>query len=203
MSRLIETIRLLDGKFYNLSYHASRMQRAWKDIFNMNEPWRLDQLLEDQKIPKAGLFKCRVTYDTKLEGITFESYVPKEVMSLKVIHDDAVSYGYKFKDRSVLENHFAKRGKCDDVLIVKDGLVTDTSYANILFKKENEWITPESCLLRGTMRQQLIDKGKIRMERIAVEDISSFEKFKLINSMLLDEGPEIDVSNIVSGNGNW
>ncbi len=44
MSRLIETIRLQDGVFYNLSYHTLRMQRAWREIFNIDQPWALEEV---------------------------------------------------------------------------------------------------------------------------------------------------------------
>ncbi len=47
------------------------------------------------------------------------------------------------------------------------------------------------------MRQQMIDKGKVRVERIWADQVGSFEKFRLINSMLLDEAPEVEVSNII------
>ncbi len=77
-------------------------------------------------------------------------------------------------------------------------MVTDATYSNIIFKKKLEWFTPASCLLPGTMRQNLIENGKLRVEEIRAQNVGGFEKFKLINSMLLDQGPETDVSNIVS-----
>jgi 4-amino-4-deoxychorismate lyase len=197
MCQLIETIRLLDGKFYNLPYHTARMTRAWKEIFHLNYQWSLSDVLKEQIVPKSGFFKCRIIYDTKFQGIAFEPYQMRNVVSLKMTHNNTISYAHKFKDRTVLENQFAERGNCDDVLIIRNGLVTDTSYANILFKRNNEWFTPELCLLPGTMRQQLIDQKRVRIESISAEQIRLFEKFKLINSMMLDEGEEVEVSNII------
>jgi 4-amino-4-deoxychorismate lyase len=76
--------------------------------------------------------------------------------------------------------------------------VTDSSYSNILFKRGKHWYSPWSVLLKGTMRAQLLERDQVREEEIRIEDIKTFETFKLINAMLEFEGPEIDVSNIVS-----
>ncbi len=187
----------MDGEYCNLQYHTMRMQRAWKDIFHVENPFNLVEVLRKQPAPATGLFKCRIIYDTKLTEMAFERYGVRKVHSLKMIHDNEVSYEHKFNDRGILESHFKKRDHCDDVLIIKKGLVTDTSYANIIFKRKEEWFTPATCLLPGTMRQQMIDNGKIQIMVMKANQISLFEKFKLINSMLLDEGPEIDVSNII------
>ena len=83
------------------------------------------------------------------------------------------------------------------MLLVRNGMITDTSYSNIVFRREGEWITPSFCLLKGTMRQYLLDNGKIREEQIAVKDLPRFEKFKLINAMIGWDGEEVNVSNIV------
>ena len=59
------------------------------------------------------------------------------------------------------------------------------------------WFTPWSALLKGTIRTKLIERNLLYEEEIRVEDISSFESFKLINAMIEFDSPEIEVSNIV------
>ena len=44
---------------------------------------------------------------------------------------DEADYRYKSADRSLLDRLFALRGAADDVLIVRRGLITDTSIANV------------------------------------------------------------------------
>ncbi|NOT76126.1 MAG: hypothetical protein HOP08_14460 [Cyclobacteriaceae bacterium] len=198
MSQLIETIRVQKGEFYHLSYHEQRMQRVWKGLFNISPPWSLQEVLSKTSVPLNGLYKCRLTYDTKVKDVAFEPYEPRRVGSLKMIYNDTISYDHKFKDRTVLNELFSQRGDKDDVLIIKNKLVTDTSYANILFRKGSEWFTPSSCLLQGTTRQRLIDEKKIKVEEISVDMITSFESFRIINSMLLDEAPEITVGHIIN-----
>ena len=196
MSRLIETIRVLDGQFYNLGYHQQRVTRAFRELHKPGDPFDIFKELKS-KAPKNGLYKCRLIYDTNIENITFTPYVMREVKSLKMIGHDTIEYDHKFEDRNVLNEVFDRRDKCDDVLIIKDGMVTDATYSNIIFRKKSEWFTPASCLLQGTMRQNLIDSGKLRVVEIKAVHISDFEKFKLINSMLLDQAPETDVSKII------
>jgi 4-amino-4-deoxychorismate lyase len=45
---------------------------------------------------------------------------------------------------------------CDDIIIVRNGFVTDASYANLIFRKGDEWFTPATFLLAGTMRAFLL-----------------------------------------------
>jgi 4-amino-4-deoxychorismate lyase len=66
-----------------------------------------------------------------------------------------------------------------------------------VLKRDDAWYTPWSALLKGTMRQKLIDNGSIIEEEIRLGDIRSFKTFKLINAMFEFDGPEIDVSQIV------
>jgi hypothetical protein len=47
------------------------------------------------------------------------------------------------------------------------------------------------------MRQKLIDDNTIIPEEITLEDLSSFQSFKLINAMIEFDSPEIEVSQIV------
>jgi 4-amino-4-deoxychorismate lyase len=197
MSLLIESIKLLDGKFYNLAYHERRMIRSLRSLFGGNEPMALEKFVKDSGFPQKGLYKCRVVYDTSSMEKTFTPYVPKPVRRLRVVTDNFVSYPFKFADREALNLLSGKRGDCDDVLIIKNGKVTDCSYSNIVFCKGAHWFTSDSPLLEGTMRQNLIDKNKIRVTEILQKDIRSFDTFKIINAMLEFESPEIEVSEIV------
>jgi 4-amino-4-deoxychorismate lyase len=197
MSLLIEAICLKDGEFLNLSYHERRAQRALTELFGSTAKPGFEDYLTNREFPKTGLYKCRVTYNDQFKKVEFIPYEKRMVNSLKMIMDDEIVYDHKFEDRHELNALFSRRSSCDDVLIVKKELITDASYANIVFKNEDDWITPASHLLAGTMRQQLLDKKIIKENEIRVVDLHRFTKFKLINAMVGFEGPEIDVSNIV------
>jgi 4-amino-4-deoxychorismate lyase len=196
MPRFIETIKWHDGQFYNMNYHQQRMDGTIQSFFAISRSMRLIDHLANSKVPKQGLFKCRVIYDDVIRSIEFVPYLIKPVRSLKIVRADSIDYAFKFEDRGQLIKLYNQRDACDDIIIVKDKVVTDASYANLLFKRGNDWVTPSNCLLNGTMRQNLLDLQKIRSEPILVGDIRKFEKVKLINSMLGFEGQEIDASRI-------
>jgi 4-amino-4-deoxychorismate lyase len=198
MSLLLETIKLVDGKFCNLFHHEQRMIRSLEALCGVEEDFILEDFLSELQVPQEGVFKCRIVYDELTKEVEFIPYQPRMVKSLKIIENDRINYEFKYADREQIEKLFDKRNGCDDILIVKKGEITDASYANIVFKRDDEWVTPWAPLLKGTMRQKLIDENKIIPEKILLEDIPSFQSFKLINAMLEFDAPEIDVSNIVS-----
>jgi 4-amino-4-deoxychorismate lyase len=197
MSRLIESIKLEDGRFHRLHYHQARVDRSLAGLYQLKSDINLSAVLLSQKYPKSGLLKCRVLYTKQIESIEFLPYTEKHPQSLKVVHDSSIDYVYKYEDRSKINSLFEQRQFCDDVLIIKNGLVTDASYSNIVFFDGFRWITPNSPLLNGTMRQFLLDAAEIKQETVTIQDIPSFKSFRLINAMHGFDGPEIEVSKIV------
>ena len=197
MCRLIETIRFQEGQFNNLGYHEHRMRKALKEIYGTDGELKIETVLDKHPRPVSGLYKCRLTYDNNSSDIKFTSYTARPVNSLKLVFDDTISYPHKFSDRKRLENHFEQRGICDDVLIIKNGRVTDTTYANIVVRRGREWFTPSSFLLAGTMRQSLLDKKMIHEIDIKAEDMTDFESFRIINAMLMFDAPEVSIEHIM------
>ncbi len=197
MSLLIESIKLYNGAYHNLFYHEQRMNRSLKMLCGVEDYFNLEEFLQHVEQPTNGLFKCRIVYDDESKSVEYIPYIPRLITTLRVIEHDRISYEFKYSDRKTIDKLFELRQSCDDILIVKRGLVTDTSYANILFKRDAKWYTPYSPLLKGTMRANLLEHEKIEEEEIHVNDIKTYDSFKLINALLEFEGSEVDVSNIV------
>jgi len=197
MPRFIETIKLLDGEFYNLERHQQRVEGTFERYFPYSKIVNLIDRLREVEIPKTGLFKCRVVYETDIHKVEVEPYQIKAVTSLKIVRSESVGYDYKFENRDELLQLYKLRGDADDIVIVKNGLVTDSSYANLIFKKGSEWFTPSTPLLRGTMRHRLIEDKKVGEQIISLNDIRKFEKIKLVNSMVGFDGPEVDIKNVI------
>lgn len=196
MSRLIESIRLLNGVFSRLPLHQERIDRAFKEVFGKASGWKVAEVLRHEPCPQRGLYKCRFVYDETTTSVEFVPYTAQPVSTLKVVRDNEVEYGHKFEDRAVLNRLLQRRGTCDDILIVRDGQVTDSSYANVVFRAGNEWITPATCLLPGTMRHELVASGIIKVDEVRESAIKHFDGFKLINAMLEWSSPEYHISNI-------
>ena len=139
MSRLIESIKLENGRFHRLHYHQARVDRSLMDLFQLKNVINLSAILLSQQYSKNGLFKCRIVYEKQVESIEFLPYEPKHFKSVKIVHDLSIDYTYKYEDRNKINSLFEQRQFCDDVLIVKNGLVTDASYSNIVFCVINYW----------------------------------------------------------------
>lgn len=185
MYPLLETIRLQDGAFFNLSYHIQRMTQSCIDVLKTPPKFSLQQILNSCNPPRSGLYKCRVLYGADNAMAEFNPYTISSIRSLKVIHNDSLEYPYKFSDRSVLNHMFGRRGTCDDCLIIKNGRVTDTTYTNIAFYEAGTWLTPDQPLLKGTMRQLLLDRSEITTGIIRLEELGKFQFFKTMNAMMV------------------
>jgi 4-amino-4-deoxychorismate lyase len=197
MSLLLESIKLLDGQFENLFQHEQRMNRSLKMLCGTTGDFDLEKLLDKIDRPRRGLFKCRITYDDITSDIEFIPYVPKVIQTLRAIENDRITYNFKYVDRKPIEKMFEARNGSDDILIIKGGVVTDSSYANVVFRRGKRWLTPWSPLLKGTMRAFLLEREIIAEEEIRVEDIDMYEGFKLVNAMIGFDGPEQPISNII------
>lgn len=198
MSQFIESIKLLDGQLYLLPYHEARINRTREAFYDLARPISLRHLFSPTLLthPK-GLFKIRVLYDQAIEKIEIHPYTPRPIQSLKIVQGQ-LDYTYKTTDRKAIHQLYAQREQCDDILIIKNGLVTDSSYCNIAFFDGAIWWTPATPLLKGVQRQFLLDQGIISARNIALTDITSFQKIKLFNAIIdWEMGIEILVKNIV------
>ena len=184
MFPLFESIKIQDGKWHNLHLHEDRMERSIRAYYSEKKRFNL---LEEIPVPAKyfkGLYKCRVDYNVEKCKVHFSSYVNKEIKTLQLLKvGSSLNYKLKWSDRSHLNKLYLKKKNCDDVLLIRDGLVLDSSYANIVFKNRYGWYTPKEALLKGTMRQFLLNKGYIQAKHISITDIKNYESFTLINAM--------------------
>ena len=198
MCQLVESLKLKDGILLNLEYHQNRMNRSMDELFSNEPKINLKAAISIPEHCKSGVFKVRVVYGLEVEKIEIEPYTFRNIQSLKVVHHENVDYHLKYTERQVLQELFAQRENCDDLIIIKDGFVTDSFAANLLFFDGEKWFTPTTPLLKGTKRQLLIDRGIISERKIREEDISGFQKVGLINAMIdFEEMPVVNIDRIV------
>jgi len=259
MVKLLETIRLENGRFYNLTFHQERMNNSRKELFGYDDEIDLVSILQAGNAKKnagshpsksrfygflscrqahvlrssgfairtqratdlqsensgienpktlnfqianlkerKGIFKCRIIYSKQIEKIEFIPYQLPNINTLKVVTENQISYDHKYLDRNHLDQLFQQKENCDDILIVKNNLVTDTYFANIVFYNGTDWVTPAKPLLKGTQRASLLEKGMIKTADIHLEDLRSFEKARLINAMIrFEDEIEIEVGSFL------
>ncbi|NOX46942.1 MAG: hypothetical protein GXO89_08200 [Chlorobi bacterium] len=196
--QFFETIKIEGNQLSNLAYHQERMDRARLEVLGLNVPLELKKAIVIPKGLSGQLLKCRVIYSERIEKLEFEPYAPRKIKSLKIVVDNTIEYNYKYSDRGKLNLLSSQKGNCDEILIVKNGLVTDTSFSNVVFFDGNNYVTPAKPLLKGTLRQSLLEKGRISEGSIGLSDIKGFKSVFLINAMLdLESAMEIKIEDIV------
>ncbi len=198
MYRLIESIRLENGQFARLRFHQQRIDHSLAWLHDNPVLPDLDSYFKSAAYPQKGIFKCRLVYNASgIQHVEFIPYSPVPVSSLRMVKADHLDYALKWENRDAIHELVQLRSSCDDVLLIRNGYITDTSYANVVFSDGHVRVTPALPLLCGTMRQCLLDAGEIREDQISVQDISKFKTIQFINSMLEFQGPTFPVSNIV------
>lgn len=197
--QLLETIKCKDGKLYNMEFHQARFNKAMKKNFPFSDVEDLQELIHVPEKYKTGLYRCRVVYSHKIEKIEFIPHQYRQVKSLRLVKDNAIDYSFKYSNRKKLARLYALREDCDDILIVKNGCISDSYTANSLFYDGKTWWTPDTPLLAGTQRAKLISEHKLSVGRITENDISAYEKVGLINALWdLENMPVINTKDIKS-----
>lgn len=183
MCRLVESLRVFHNQIEALPYHQSRVCRTCTELLKLPEPLsipsRLPAVLEFDQI-----YKMRVIYSDRIEMVEFVPYLKKDIRSLKLKIADELDYTYKYENRLNLDSYLDPANPTEHILFVKNGLLTDSSYANIALLKDGLWYTPAQPLLAGTRRTQLIDQGLIIPTEINPADLPGFETISLLNAML-------------------
>lgn len=197
MYLLLETIKLEDGRLYNLDYHNRRMDAARRELFGPASPIDLAEVIRIPDDCLDGLFRCRVVYAENIEKIEFIPQQERTFTSLKLVTCNDIDYHLKYADRTLLNELYAQRGEADEIIIVKNGEITDCSVGNLLFYDGQNWVTPADPLLKGTQRQKLLETGHIQEEFIFEPDLKTYQKAAIINAFFdLKNMPIIEIGNI-------
>lgn len=198
MFQFIESICCENKQLRNLDYHQKRFDDTREDNFSDFHPISLKDKITINNDLSNDKYKVRIVYDKEIQSIEFLPYTVKTIGTIKLFTiDDKVDYSYKYVERSFFDEYINET-KTDDLVLVKSNYITDCIYSNIVFFDGEQWITPKTFLLKGTMRESLLDNGKILQKNIKVSDLNNFKSFKRINAMMnLDESQEIDISYLL------
>lgn len=184
-----ESIKIKNGKVFNLPLHMQRMNQA-RSAFGGNLFSLQDVVLymEANPMPQdlsKAMVKCRLVYNLReMVSIEYVPYHLRTINTLKLVEAENINYGHKFADRSPINKLLEMKGNSDEILIVQDGFITDTSFSNLVFRNNTGLFTPSSYLLNGTKRQLLLQNGIIQEIAIAVGDLKKYEAVYLINALI-------------------
>lgn len=179
----VETIRVENGVVHLLDLHQKRLNDTRLFLNPQAQPWTLTSFVPDN-LP-AERHKLRLVYDADCVLQTeLIPYHPKSIHSIGLVTDNLLTYDKKSVWRQPLQDCLARRGDCDEVLIVKNGQITDTSFTNVAFYDGCHWLTPSQPLLKGVMRSYLLSQKIIREAVVNVSDLANFQYISLFNAML-------------------
>lgn len=196
MCRLFETIKILDGSVHNIEYHNERCNRVRAVLFGCSDRVDLRDFITIPSNHKSGVVKCKIVYSQHIESVEYTQYHARRIDTLRVINAADIAYAYKYLDRSGIDRLFGRRNGCDDIVIVRHGKITDSSFTNLVFDGGNKLLTPAEPLLKGTQRARLIAEGRITEEEIGLKDLRLFRSVHLINAMLALNVCTIGIGNI-------
>ena len=182
MSRFIESIKIEDQKAFLLDLHQKRVNQTFAH-FGKEGSIDLAKIFKNLEHDEDGLYKLRIVYalDKKFTTQLIPYAIP-EIENFQLVENNSYDYSFKFEDRKEFERMKTK-AKTEEIIVVKNNHITDTSYSNILFLKGKEWFTPTTYLLNGVMRQHLLHEKKIKETEITLQNIKEFSHFQLINAM--------------------
>lgn len=197
LHQFIETIKLSDGRVFHLAYHQERVCNTFSHFFPNEKVLSLSDMIEKVALPTQGKHKIRIVYGSEHPSVEVLPYQIRPITTIKCVEADFLDYSYKFLDRTFL-NTLKESAGTDEVIFVKNGKVTDSSYANIIFFDGRQWVTPSTYLLNGTCRQRLLKEGKIKEAPIHYTDIHHFEQIGFINAMLDIGELSLPVSQVIN-----
>lgn len=182
MSQFIESIKIEDQKAFLMELHQKRVNDTFAH-FGKEGSIDLAKIFKSLEHDEDGLYKLRIVYDLNRNfKHQMIPYAIPEIDNFQLVENNSYDYSFKFEERKEFEIMKAK-AKTEEIIIVKNNHITDTSYTNLLFLKGKEWFTPTTFLLNGVMRQHLLKEKKIKETEITLQNIREFSHFQLINSM--------------------
>jgi len=182
MSRFIESIKVEDQKIFLKELHQKRMNATF---LHFGKKCKIDihSIFLNLEHEEDGLYKFRIEYDLENNFKTqIIPYAISELDDFELVIDNDINYSFKSADRTQLQK-LKDKSHADEVIIVKNNQITDTSYSNLLFLKNKIWFTPKSYLLNGVMRQNLLLSKKIKETEITLDNIKEFTHFQIINAL--------------------
>ena len=175
-----ETIKVVNGHMFNLDLHMARLTKTQRYFFP-NASLNISLIVPPEC--RTGLYRCRITYSQKIESIEFTPYIQRDIQTLTLINAPTINYSYKFCDRNTLEA-LKKASGYDEIIIVKNGKITDTTFSNLVFKNTEGLFTPSTFLLPGTRRSELLQKKIIHETNITISDLHKYNQVFLINAII-------------------
>lgn len=192
---VFETIKVVDGKPLFLDKHLRRLKKSL-EFFGIERDIDEEKIYEYIKSSEEKNFALKLIVSDKNFIVTsrpdnyrednkkFKLIVSdvRRNSTSKVVYHKSLSY-YE----NIMEHRRAQDRGYDSALFINEREeVCETSFANIFFVREGEIFTPtlSSGLLKGTMRDFILENYKVKEEVICFKDLESYEEVFISNSLM-------------------
>jgi len=171
----IETL-LITNQIQNLKFHNKRMNNTRKYFYNL-PPIDLKDYIQIKQNKRV-----RIVYERDILKVEYFELLPREFKTLKIVEDNNIEYCFKSENREKLNN--LKNKNFDEIIIVKNRFITDTTISNLAFWNGEEWHTPNTPLLKGTKREELLESGFLKEKEIKIDDLKKYKKVAMLNAII-------------------
>lgn len=179
---IFETVAIIQGVPRHLAFHQQRLDRSRKALGLEGAVIELDKVIVVPEEYQQGLVRCRINVAEEVQSVTFSPFKPSPVRHLILVERE-ISYPHKFCDRSAFEQLRVEHSEFDDVIITREGMLTDSTMANLALFDGEQWITPTTPLLPGTMRARLVQAGTLLEREVHRRDLPKYQGIVLINAL--------------------
>ena len=186
---LFETLRIEKGQVQNLALHQQRYENSLREFY-AGQPYKIFSLAKILQKNTAlwvnnqsSLIRCRIDYNATQYHLQCFPYQRKTYQRFHPVICDDIDYHLKYSNRAIFNELLKQKGDCDEIIIVKQGKITDCTIGNLILRQGSQWFTPDSPLLIGTQRSKLLKERKIIERKILLSDLPLFEEIRLINAL--------------------
>ncbi|MDU5324097.1 MAG: aminotransferase class IV [Peptoniphilus harei] len=192
---VFETIKVVDGEPLFLDRHLRRIKKSLR-FFEIEKDIDEGKIYAYINSSEEKNFALKLIVSDKNFILTSRSdnyrednknykLILSEVRrnsSSKVIYHKSLSY-YE----NIMEHRWAQDRGYDSALFINEREeVCETSFANIFFVRNGEIFTPtiSSGLLKGTMRDYILESYKVKEDVINFKDIDTYDEVFISNSLM-------------------
>ncbi|MEM7619135.1 MAG: aminodeoxychorismate synthase component I [Pseudomonadota bacterium] len=169
--------------YFDFKYDQGTIKRELEELAKTLKTTHRVRLLLSQK--------GRITLTSTPAPAPNPNKIMRYMMSDKTMHTDNLFLYHKTTNRAFYDDEhkaMAERYNCDEVIFLNQhGHLTEGSRTNLFIKREGDptLLTPPiSCgLLAGTLRADLIEKGKVKEQCLTRKDLKTAEQIFLGNSV--------------------
>jgi branched-chain amino acid aminotransferase len=193
-SGIFETIKTVQGKPWALSRH---MRRALNTARRNDQPFPNEELIRSSVAETIaanpfpiGRLRLLFAVDGNLR-VTHQAYFEVSAnANLGILHSTEQSSSRVEKRYPYTKNlEFltqAKNAGLDDFVITnRDGFITETAIANLIFEIDGDWITPplSDGVLPGVMRALLIERNGVVVRQIRASQLNEIGSGFVVSSL--------------------